>query len=109
MPTRTLLAVAILASFAMGAPAPHRAKPRKHVVTIEQMRFQPQSLDVAPGDTIVWVNKDLVPHTATSKDAVFDSKLIAANASWKYTVRKRGTLPYTCTYHSTMTGTIRVR
>jgi plastocyanin len=93
----------------MGAPAPHRPKPRQHVITIEEMRFQPQLVEVATGDTIVWVNKDLVAHTATSKTAAFDSKLIGANASWKYTVRNRGTLPHTCTYHPTMSGTIRVR
>ena len=41
---------------------------------MENMRFQPQSLTVARGDTVVWVNKDLVPHTATSKAGGFDSQ-----------------------------------
>ena len=34
----------------------------------------PEVLTVAPGDTIEWVNKDLVPHTATSRAGGFDSK-----------------------------------
>ena len=38
------------------------------------------------GDTIVWVNKDPFPHTATAK-GVFDSHEIAAGKSWKYTPR----------------------
>jgi plastocyanin len=70
-------------------------KPKTHTVAIEGMRFQPEMLTVERGDTIVWVNKDLVPHTATSKAGNFDSKLIEADKSWKYTVRKRGTTSLT--------------
>ena len=38
--------------------------PRTHTVTIDGFRFQPERLTVARGDRIVWVNKDVVPHTA---------------------------------------------
>jgi plastocyanin len=99
----------VLGLCAMGAATPPPHKPRTHVVTIERMRFDPQSLVVAPGDAIEWVNKDLVPHTATSRAGAFDSRVIQANASWKYTVRKRGTYSYTCTFHPTMTGRVRVK
>jgi len=51
-------------------------KTRTHKVTMESMRFHPDDLTVAPGDTVVWVNEDLVPHTATSQAAGFDSKEI---------------------------------
>ena len=54
-------------------------QPETHTVTMEGMRFQPEVLVVAPGDTIVWVNKDLVPHTATSKVGGFDSNTILAS------------------------------
>ena len=50
-----------------GFAASDRSEPETHTVTIEEMRFQPERLTVARGDTIVWVNKDLVPHTATSE------------------------------------------
>jgi plastocyanin len=46
-----------------GVGASEPPEPRTHTVTIEEMRFQPERLTVARGDTIVWVNKDLVPHT----------------------------------------------
>ena len=75
----------------LAAEAP--SKPQTHTVTIEGMRFQPEVLTVAPGDTIVWVNKDLVPHTATSETGRFDSKDIQADKSWRYTIRKRVTSP----------------
>ncbi len=93
----------------IGLAAGDRPKPRTHMVTIEGMRFQPDVLTVASGDTVIWVNRDLVAHTATSFEAgIFDSKLIAPDASWKLTVRKKGDFAYTCTYHPTMKATLRV-
>ena len=89
--------------------ADERAEPKTHTVTIENMRFQPDSLTVARGDTVVWVNKDLVPHTATSRDGVFDSKTIQAETTWRLTARQKGEFAYVCTFHPTMTATLRVR
>jgi plastocyanin len=85
-----------------------QTKPQTHTVTIESMRFQPEVLSVASGDTIVWVNKDLVPHTATSVAGGFDSKDIQADKSWSYTIRTRGDFAYTCTFHPTMKAMLRV-
>ena len=93
----------------LGLTADERPKPKTHTVTMENMRFQPRSLTVAPGDTVVWVNKDLVPHTATSKAGGFDSQVIPAEKSWRFTVRKKGEFAYICTFHPTMTATLQVR
>ena len=94
---------------AIGLGAGEQPKPRTHTVTIESMRFRPESLTVARGDTIVWVNKDLVPHTATSKAGGFDSQVIQAEKSWTLTVRKAGDFSYVCTFHPTMTATLLVK
>ena len=53
------------------------------MVIMEGMVFQPDVITVASGDTVVWVNKDMVPHSATSAAAGFDSKVIPANTSWR--------------------------
>ena len=50
--------------------------------------FEP--LTVSSGDTIVWVNKDLVSHTATSESGGFGSKTSEADESWKCTAGTRG-------------------
>ena len=97
-----------LMSCAMGLAA-EQPKPKTHTVTIESMRFQPEVLTVAPGDTIVWVNKDLVPHTATSEVGGFDSRAIQAGGSWSYTVAKKGALAYVCTLHPTMRAMLHVK
>lgn len=76
------------------------AAPAIHSVTIEGMRFTPERLTVHRGERIVWVNKDLVPHTVTH--AAFDSRIIAPNASWTYVAQKPGQYVYACTLHPAM-------
>jgi plastocyanin len=93
----------------IGLASGERPKPKTHTVTMENMRFQPESLTVTRGDTVVWVNKDLVPHTATSKGGGFDSQVIQAEKSWRFTVRKKGDFAYHCTFHPTMTAMLQVK
>jgi plastocyanin len=78
-----------------------------HVI-MENMKIAPETLEVKAGDTIVWENHDLVPHTATaitsagqSKPA-FDSGSIAPNASFKFKAKRAGKYPYQCLFHPTM-------
>jgi plastocyanin len=98
-----LLAAALLAASAIAAP-------QTHTVVIEGMRFHPETLTLQPGDRVVWVNQDVVPHTATAADnKAFDSRSIAPKASWTYRPRKAGTIAYVCSLHPTMKGTLVVR
>jgi plastocyanin len=85
------------------------AAAKTHTVVMEGNRFVPEVLTVKSGDTIVWVNKDVVAHTATSSVAKFDSGLIDAGKSWRYTVREKGEFAYVCTFHPMMTGVLRVK
>lgn len=73
---------------------------------MEGLRFQPDGLNLRAGDTIVWVNKDMFPHTATSTAGAFDSGPIAEGASWTYKVNLEGDLSYVCAYHPTMKGSL---
>ena len=89
---------------AAGAP-----KPATHTVTIDASTYDPEELTVNAGDTVIWVNKDLVAHTATSQAGRFDSGAIMPGKSWKYKVNRTGDFAYTCTYHPTMKATLRVK
>lgn len=82
-------------------------KPVVHTVVVEGMKFQPESLTVQSGDTVIWANKDLFPHTATSKGH-FDSQVIDAAKSWEFKASVRGEFAYVCAYHPTMTAMLRV-
>ena len=82
-------------------------KPTTHTIVMQSTSYAPQVLTVKRGDTVVWVNKDPFPHTATAS-GTFDSKSIAADASWKYKASKVGNVDYICTFHPNMKGTLRV-
>ena len=88
---------------------PERPPAKTHTVIMEGMVFQPNVITVAAGDTIVWVNKDMVPHSATSETAGFDSNVIPANGSWRTRVERVGDLDYLCSFHPTMTAKLQVR
>ena len=104
------LAAALVCAWSLihaGAGAIAADKPATHTVVIEAVKYEPETLTVKRGDTIVWVNKDPYPHTVTAKGA-FDSHDIAAGKSWKYTARKAGEYAYICTLHPNMKGTLKV-
>lgn len=106
MRTLSLAAGVMVAAAAMVAAA---TKPVTHTVTIELMQFNPPVLTVKAGERVVWVNKDLFPHTVTADDKSFDSGAIAANASWSYIARNKGEYAYSCTFHPTMHGKLTVQ
>ena len=75
-----------------------------HTVIIGNFKFSPKVLRVKPGDTIVWVNQDIVPHTATALDKSWDSGAIGSNESREMVIKKAQTLSYYCFYHPGMTA-----
>lgn len=93
------------AAFVCALLGPQAARAAKHIVAIEGMQFSPASVTAEAGDEIVWVNKDLVAHTATAAGR-FDSHTIAPGHSWRYVVRAPGSYPYRCTLHPTMNATL---
>ena len=100
---------AAVASCAQPGEGAKRLEPKTHTVIMEGMVFRPDVITVATGDTIVWVNKDLVPHTATSEKGGFDSQVIQAGKSWTFTPRKKGKFAYICTYHPEMKAMLYVK
>jgi plastocyanin len=80
-------------------------KPGSDTVRIRQMQFQPAELTVHTGDTVVFVNEDMVAHDVTeasSKD--WASGPMATGGSWKMRVTKSD--DYYCSIHVVMKGKI---
>jgi plastocyanin len=100
--------LALAAALGLASLALAAQKAARHTVLIDGTSYRPQAITVKAGDTVVWTNKDPFPHTVTAKGA-FDSKGIAAGASWKHVMRKPGTYEYVCSYHPNMKGTVEVR
>jgi len=95
------------AGFRVEAEAGGR-KPVTHTVIIDGARFSPADLSLNVGDSVVWVNKDILAHTATTSTPGFDSKVIQPGKSWRHTLRGKGEFPYTCVFHP-MNGILRVK
>lgn len=72
------------------------------------MAFVPATLEVSVGDSVVWTNEDIVPHTVTAA-GTFDSQSMTTKQEWRYTASKAGEYAYGCTFHPTMKGTLTVR
>ena len=93
-----------------GPPSRTDPVPRRHVVEIRGMAFHPQALEVHVGDTVVWVNRDLVPHTATSsQDAEWNTGPLEQGKSGVYVPSHAGEAPYFCQLHPVMLGRLIVR
>jgi len=104
-----VLRAALLAIFVAVSPAAALAAGKTHTVRIEGLKFDPERLEVAAGDTVVWTNKDVVPHTVTSSQAKVESGEIAPGKSWRFVAKRKGEMPYICRIHPTMKGVVVVR
>lgn len=79
-------------------------------VTIQLMKFSPETIEVKTGQTVDWTNDDLTPHTVTSQGAGgLDSGSIDAGVSWRHVFTQAGSFQYYCTFHPDMKGTVVVK
>ncbi len=91
------------------------SKPNPNQVIMQNTSYNPQTLTIAKGDTVTWVNKDSFDHTVTSgtpghPSGLFDSGNIGPNGTFSYVFNSTGTFPYYCKIHlDKMTGTIIVQ
>jgi plastocyanin len=97
----------LCAFLAIGASATTGGESASYTVVIEGLKYEPETLRVKPGETVLWINKDPFPHTVTTQ-GVFDSHSIAASSSWLYTANITGKHAYTCSFHPNMKGTLHV-
>ena len=79
-----------------------------HTVEIKQMKFNPAELQVTKGDTVVWINNDIVAHDVTDETAKrWTSSLIPSHASWQMVVTESS--DYYCSIHVVMKGKLVVK
>ena len=98
-PGRYLPVMAALLSGAIAVPA-HAATIQ---ITIDNLVFAPTEVSAKVGDTIEWINRDVLAHTATARNGDFD-----VTTPPKKTVtsilKKAGTVEYYCRYHPEYEG-----
>ena len=88
-----------------GMPAAGSAK--EFTVSLDAMSFGRIPTDAKVGDSIVWVNRDTVQHSATAKDGSFDVRLQPGQKG-SSVLKKAGAVPIYCIYHPMMRGMLKV-
>ena len=101
----TLLIAASCSKDDTGANNPN---PNPNTIYMKNGVFNKDSLQVAIGDAVIWMNDDNIAHTVTADDGSFDSGNIAAGASYTLTFSTLGTFYYHCKDHIAMKGVIKV-
>ena len=81
-------------------------KPQTHIVEIKDMKFQPEDLLVHKGDTVLWINKDIVAHDVTADNKDWTSAPLANEASFKKEITESAS--YYCSIHVVMKGKVRI-
>lgn len=79
------------------------------MVTIRTFAFQPQTITVPAGSTVVWTNEDDAPHTVTSTDHRLNSPGLDQGERFTATFAEPGTYSYFCSLHPHMRGVVVVR
>jgi photosystem II stability/assembly factor-like uncharacterized protein len=79
-----------------------------HDVSIINMTFSPNSIQIAIGDTVRWTNLDSTPHTATATSGEWNSGNMNLNDEYSHVFLIEEVHPYYCIYHSNMTGSVTV-
>ncbi|MBZ9694519.1 MULTISPECIES: cupredoxin family copper-binding protein [unclassified Mesorhizobium] len=104
MKTSALGLLARLVVLALASTAPAAAATIQ--VTVDKLVFSPASVDAKVGDTIEWVNKDVIAHTATVKGGW--EVIIPPKKSASMTLKTAQTVDYFCRFHPNMKGRLLV-
>ena len=76
-------------------------------VTMDGVSYSPAQVSAHVGDTIEWINSDILVHTATARSGDWDL-LIEPNQKKSVTLKSAGKVEYYCRYHPNMFGQITV-
>jgi plastocyanin len=95
------LAIVSWATIPSGRDAAAGAVPPVRI-EMKNFAFDPPAIEVKAGETLMWTNGDVVPHTATAATKAWDSGQMAPGRSYTVTLTKPGTYDYACSIHPFM-------
>lgn len=105
---RLAASAAALPLAATVANAASHAAHETHTVTISNFAFSPANLSIKAGDSVVFINQDSAPHTATADNGSFDTGNLGRGAQATLTFNAPGTFSYFCAIHPMMKGSITI-
>lgn len=86
---------------------PDTASTKTRNVNINNFSFNPGTLNISKGDTVVWTNRDSAPHQVTGDN--LNSPVISNGQDFSFVFNSSGTFAYHCAIHPSMKGTIIVK
>lgn len=110
--TGALAVVAMAGGFAMltssRPPVAQAVQAGEVPVAVIDFAFNPASVTVTPGSTVVWTSAGNAPHDVTANDGSFSSpRRMARGDSFRFTFTAAGSFDYICTIHpNSMRGTV---
>jgi plastocyanin len=96
-----LMTIALFGAMAMPA---HAATIQ---IVIENLVYAPAAASAKVGDTIEWINKDVLAHTATAGTGDFDVT-IPPKQTATLVLKKAGEVAYYCRFHPNMKATLTI-
>ncbi len=97
--------IPIALALMLGASVPAQAATIQ--ISMENLEIAPAEVSAKVGDTIEWINKDVLAHTATAKSGDFDV-MLPPKKSGTTVLKKAGTIEYYCRFHPNMKATLNV-
>jgi plastocyanin len=82
------------------------ASAREVKVSMSKLRFTPAAVQVATGDTVIWVNDDDRGHTVVADDGSFNSGEIGIGGVFRQQFSSPGEVAYHCDHHPRMRGKV---
>src|ERR1700674_5067294 len=76
-------------------------------ITMENLVISPAEAAAKVGDTIEWINKDILAHTATARNGDWDVT-IPPKKTVTLVLKKAGAVEYYCRFHPNMKATLTV-
>jgi plastocyanin len=105
---RSIFTLCIIFMLSSCATETEKPVPKLHTVEIKQMKFQPAELVVQKGDTVVWINNDIVAHDVTEESSkAWTSSVMPVGQSWSLVVTRSA--DYYCSIHMVMKGKLVVQ
>lgn len=79
----------------------------RDTVVIQGMKYTPEVIEVNKGDTVVFINRDIVVHDVTEENKVWGSSEIPVGKSWSLAATE--SVNYFCSIHVVMKGKVVVK
>jgi plastocyanin len=95
----------VIAALTLGAAIPAHAATIQ--ITMENLVIAPAEASAKVGDTIEWINKDILAHTATARNGDWDVTM-PPKKTVTLILKKAGTIDYYCRFHPNMKATLTI-